>query len=213
MTAGDSKAALTLTPQPALAPSPQPRPAPTARALPPGLVAQVGQNWTPIVGQNWMPIDSLVFSLMYKRYIGVLGAGGGRKGYPARDAYERLRASISGGNLAARLYADWLTKFLDAVDRFFGDAGMADRTLFPRAFGLKTPAPLWTAPAFDRCLLLALVYPIATIFIIWAVSGHVGPAEAALGLKADIAGWQRGIALGAMAIAALAVWGARATRD
>src|SRR5260370_30004611 len=58
MTAGDSKAALTITPQPALAPSPQPRPAPTARALPPGLVAQVGQNWTPIVGQNWMPIDT-----------------------------------------------------------------------------------------------------------------------------------------------------------
>src|SRR5260370_20803403 len=57
MTAGDSKPALTITPQPALAPSPQPRPAPTARALPPGLVAQVGQNWTPIVGQNWMPID------------------------------------------------------------------------------------------------------------------------------------------------------------
>src|SRR5260370_3713411 len=58
MTAGDSKAALTITPKPALAPSPQPRPAPTARALPPGLVAQVGQNWTPIVGQNWMPIDT-----------------------------------------------------------------------------------------------------------------------------------------------------------
>jgi hypothetical protein len=68
-------------------------------------------------------ISGLVFSLMYKRYIGVLGAGGGRKGYPARDAYEALRASLSGGNLASRLYADWLTKFLDAVDRFFGDAG------------------------------------------------------------------------------------------
>jgi hypothetical protein len=102
-------------------------------------------------------ISGLIFSLMYKRYIGVLAAGGGRKGYPARDAYERLRASLSGGNLASRLYADWLTKFLDAVDRFFGDAGMADRTLFPRAFGLKTPAPLCTAPAFDRCLLLALI--------------------------------------------------------
>src|SRR5258708_20981553 len=63
MTAGDSKAALTITPQPALAPSPQPRPAPTARALPPGLVAQVGQNWTPIVGQNWMPIDMFNMAL------------------------------------------------------------------------------------------------------------------------------------------------------
>jgi hypothetical protein len=34
-----SKAAPTITSQPALAPSPQPRPAPTARALPPGLAA------------------------------------------------------------------------------------------------------------------------------------------------------------------------------
>jgi hypothetical protein len=38
-------------------------------------------------------ISGLVLSLMYRRYIGVLGAGGGRKGYPARDAYEALRAS------------------------------------------------------------------------------------------------------------------------
>jgi hypothetical protein len=83
-------------------------------------------------------ISGLVFSLMYKRYVGVLGAGGGRKGYPARVAYEELRASLSGGNLAARLYADWLTKFLDMIDSFFGDAGMADRTLFPGAFGLRT---------------------------------------------------------------------------
>jgi hypothetical protein len=77
-----------------------------------------------------------------------------------------LRKSLAEGGKPALIYAQWLTKFLDAVDRFFGDAGMADRTLFPRAFGLKTPAPLWTAPAFDRCLLLALIYPIATILII-----------------------------------------------
>jgi hypothetical protein len=59
---------------------------------------------------------------------------------------------------------------------------MADRTLFPHAFGLRTPAQLWTAPAFDRCLLLALAYPIVTVFIMWGVSGHVGPAEKVLGL-------------------------------
>src|SRR6266478_5126218 len=159
--------------------------------LPGGLTGAIGAPLTVLlvaVGG----ISGLAFSLMYKRYIGVLGAGGGRKGYPAREAYERLRASLSEGNLASRLYADWLTKFLDAVDRFFGDAGKADQPLFPRAFGLKTPASLWTAPAFDRCLLLALIYPIASISIIWAVSGHVGPAEAALGLKADLAGSQRG---------------------
>jgi hypothetical protein len=58
MTAGASRAELTITRQPALAPSPQPRPAPTARALPLKHAVQRGQNWTPIGGQIWKPIDS-----------------------------------------------------------------------------------------------------------------------------------------------------------
>jgi hypothetical protein len=55
------------------------------------------------------------------------------------------------------------------LERFFGDAGMADRTLFPRVFGLKKPAPLWTAPSFDRCL---------AIWLIWAAlqPSHFGAA-------------------------------------
>jgi hypothetical protein len=133
-------------------------------------------------------VSGLVFALMYRRYISVLGAGGGTRGYSARDAYDGLRASLTGRNLASRLYAHWLAAFLDGVDRFFGDAGMTGRPLFPHAFGLKTPAPLWTAPAFDRCLLLALIYPIAAIFVIWAVSGHLGPAETPLRLQAYAAG-------------------------
>jgi hypothetical protein len=151
-------------------------------------------------------ISGLAFSLMYKRYIGVLGAGGGRKGYPARDAYEGLRASLSGGNLASRLYADWLSSFLDAVDCYFGDASMADRTLFPHAFGLKTPAPLWTLPAFDRCLLLALIYPTLIIFSIWAISGHVGPAETAFGFKPDASTWQRAAFAAATALTIVLLW-------
>jgi hypothetical protein len=172
--------------------------------LPGGLTGAIGQPLTTLLAAVG-GVSGLVFSLMYKRYIGVLGAGGGRKGYPAREAYEALRASLSGGNLAARLYADWLTKALDSVDRFFGDAGKADQTLFPRVFGLKTPTPLWTAPAFDRILLLALIYPIVTISMIWAVSGHVGPAEAALELKADLAGWQRGLAVGLIWVSILSI--------
>jgi hypothetical protein len=50
-----------------------------------------------------------------------------------RQDYDGLRASLAGGSLAARLYAKWLTAFLDWVERFFGDAGMADKTLFPHA--------------------------------------------------------------------------------
>jgi hypothetical protein len=121
--------------------------------------------------------------LIFAYYFMLLAHGGAKEGSSERQDYDKLRMSLAGDNLAARLYTKWLTAFLDWIERFFGDAGMADRTLFPHAFGLKTPAPLWTAPAFDRCLLLALVYPIVTVILIWAISGHVGPAEAALGLK------------------------------
>jgi hypothetical protein len=144
-------------------------------------------------------IFGLAFALVYQGYVGVLGAGAEERETPERQAYDALRDSLATGNLAARLYSQLLTGFLDWIDRFFGDAGMADRTLFPHAFGLKMPAPLWAASAFDRCLLLALIYPIVTIFVIWVASGHVGPAEAALGLKPDPGGWQRVVAVLAVA--------------
>jgi hypothetical protein len=108
----------------------------------------------------------VVAPFIFKYYLGILAQGAEPEGSIERQDYERLRAGLAGDNLAARLYAKWLTKFLDWIERFFGDRGMADRTLFPHAFGLKKPAPLWTAPALDRCLLLALIYPIATIFLI-----------------------------------------------
>ena len=85
---------------------------------------------------------------------------------------------------------------------------MADRTLFPHAFGLRTPAPLWTAPAFDRCLLLALFYPIVTILLIWAISGHVGPAEEALHLMPSLVTWQRWLCAIGVGISLLMLWGA-----
>jgi hypothetical protein len=159
------------------------------------------------LGKVSLAICALVFGLVYRRYLGILGAD--RRRPAERQVYDTLRESLIKGNLAARLYAERLTRFLDWVDGFFGDAGTSDQTLFPHAFGLRTPAPLWTAPAFDRCLLLALIYPIATIFVIWAVSSHVGPAEAALHLKSDLSGWERAFstALAAgLAMAMLFIW-------
>ncbi len=143
---------------------------------------------------------------IFNYYRGLLAQGAKPEGSIERQDYDRLRASLKEGNLAARLYAKWLAKFLDWIERYFGDVGMADRTQFPHAFGLKKPAPLWTAPAFDRCLLLALVYPIWTVFLIWAVSGHVGPAEAALGLQPYISGSKRGLFVGWTGLAAFAFW-------
>jgi hypothetical protein len=136
-------------------------------------------------------LGALTFPIMYRRYLGVLASGGARKGSPTRAAYDALRESLSGENLVARIYVQRLRAFLDGMERFFGDVGMADRTFFPHFLGLKTPAPLWTVPAFERCLLLALIYPIVTIVLIWAISGHIGPAEAALHLPPGTSGWRR----------------------
>jgi hypothetical protein len=149
-------------------------------------------------------ICALTFVFIYRRYLGILGAD--RRRPVERRAYDALRQTLVEGNLAIRLYAQWLTSFLRAVDHFFGDAGIPDRTLFPHAFRLRTPAPLWTAPSLDRCLLLALIYPVVAIFVIWAISGHVGPAEASLELKADLSAWRRGFAAAGFAFLIFALW-------
>ena len=120
-------------------------------------------------------IAAFCFAVLH--YFRVLGAGAELVGMRERNGYAALRQWIAGD------YACRLEVFLDAIDRFFGDAGMADRTLFPHAFGLRKPAPLWTVPAFDRCLMLALFYSSRRS---WSSgpSATVGPAEAALGLHA-----------------------------
>jgi hypothetical protein len=145
-------------------------------------------------------------ALAYRRYFSILVADQSKP--VERRAYRALRNSLAKGNWAARLYSRWLTAFLDAVDRLFGDADRATR-----AFGLKTPKPLWTAAAFDRCLLLAAIYPIAVMFVIWAVTGHVGPAEKAFHIERNLFGWQRAVAAAAVACAMFAAWRAYPTND
>jgi hypothetical protein len=56
-----------------------------------------------------------VAPFIYKYYLGVLAQGAAPEGSQERQDYDRLRASLAGGNLAARLYAKWLTAFLDGI--------------------------------------------------------------------------------------------------
>ncbi len=98
-----------------------------------GAVSQAMASLLAFVGG----ICALALTLYYRRQLAVLGAN--RRVPAERQAYDALRNSLAEGNMAARLYARRLTAFLDAVDRFFEDAGKADHTLFPHAFGLKMP--------------------------------------------------------------------------
>lgn len=160
----------------------------------PAIREEIGAALTTLLWITLIAIG-IGFYLAYDYYVDVLASGSKAQESRERKAYDRLRENLVKGGLPSQLYIDRLTAFLDAVDRFFGDANIPDRTFFPHAFGLRTPAPLWTAPAFDRCLQLALVYPIAIIFLVWAVSGHVGPAERALGLGAGFPFLRRVVSL------------------
>src|SRR5215472_4936086 len=69
-----------------------------------------------------LAVGALVFGLFYRRYLGILGADPNE---PAeRQDYDALRNSLVQGNSAAQLYVQRLTRSLDAIDRFLGDAGV-----------------------------------------------------------------------------------------
>jgi hypothetical protein len=116
------------------------------------------------------------------RYWDILNSSGEPQGSGERADYDALLAGLKSGGTPARVYRDWLTRALDGVDIFFGDPGRNDKSWFAQILGLETPGARWTAPAFDRCLLLALLYPIITIIAVWAWSGHVGVGERAFAL-------------------------------
>jgi hypothetical protein len=132
------------------------------------------------------------------RYFEILGAGADSMGSRKRQAYSALRDDLQKGGRPAVLYSRWLPLFLNAVDRFFGDAR-------------RTPAPLWTAASLDRCLLLALIYPIVTIFLIWTISGHVGPAELALHVDPRLGMLRRFFPTAVIGLCLFAIWGAVGT--
>jgi hypothetical protein len=120
-----------------------------------------------------------------------------------RAVFDGLRARLAAGGRFIPVYNDLLTRGLDRVDRFFGDDDPAVKTLWPGAFGFKGAKPFWTAPAYDRCLLIALLYPLAVLFVVWGVSGEVGKAEAALLLPEGVHEWWRVMFLFALAIIAV----------
>jgi hypothetical protein len=93
-----------------------------------------------------------------------------------------LHTRLTAGETAGTWYARAVRSAIEWADRFFGDADMAEESWQPRRLGLKEPAPLWTAASYDKCLLIALIYPVFGIYVMWAVTGDAGDAGAALGL-------------------------------
>ena len=147
-----------------------------------------------------------LFLLVGAYYWYILVRANEPEGSLERSDYDALLEQLESGGTPAKAYRHWLTEALDRVDVFFGDPGRNDKSRFARMLGLETPGARWTAPAFDRCLWLALLYPIVTIIAVWAWSGHVCVAERALGLEDSLAGLGRSAYVLTLAIALYATW-------
>jgi hypothetical protein len=109
--------------------------------------------------------------------------------------FEELKARLAMGGSLSMIYESNLTRFLDSVDRFFGDDNGRANTLFPGAFYYKGNAPFWTAPAYDRCLIFALIYPLFVLLLVWTLSGEAGEGELAIGLGNDVPTLRRAFAM------------------
>jgi hypothetical protein len=141
------------------------------------------ETWTehlPILPRVFFVVLMVLAVILGRRYYVILEGADEPHNSEDRARYDSLRERLRDGGTPAIVYNRWLAFALEKVDRFFGDAGRSDRSWIARTLHLETSGPRWTAEAFDKCLLLALVYPVVTIFAVWTYSGHVGIAEHAL---------------------------------
>ena len=115
--------------------------APLSPTLATAVVDRIG---APLAGLLWLA--ELVFVLaavaMFWTYVSALkGAVAPTDSAPHRH-YQALRDAILEGGRASQIYSRWLTRLLDAVDRFFGDAGHPASAWQRRCFSLTAGAPL-----------------------------------------------------------------------
>ncbi len=153
--------------------------------------------WTTALGAVGAVLVSaacVVWAVQYRYYAVVLRDAAKRKGSRDRQPYEALRERLLGQG-ARLIYENRLMAALAWLERTLGDAGVSDTSWAARRFAPPGAPPLWTARSYDRCLLLALVYPVLTILILWSVTGDQGPAEASLGLNANVGGAHRAFVL------------------
>ncbi|SDE27826.1 hypothetical protein [Rhodospira trueperi] len=111
--------------------------------------------------------------LTYKRYDRILAK-------PAKPNFKKLRTQIEGKDTLQTAYQSLLEGFLDKIDWFFDRWGDEDEE---SSTNHAPGRPLtWTANAYDRCLLLAVAYPIMSAFLTWLLLNQTGALGEALGL-------------------------------
>jgi hypothetical protein len=87
-------------------------------------------------------------------------------------------------------YTRIVNRALDRLDWLLGDKGLSTRAC-RWVTGRDGAQPCWTGRSFDRCALLALAYPLVSIWVIWVAWGAADDIGLLLGLRTDEPFWRR----------------------
>jgi hypothetical protein len=169
-------------------------------------------DW-PLLYRGVIPLSLLGLLLVGPYYYWfVLSDSGAARGSPERKEYEHLRESLLAGGSFDRAYTGLLGRALFHVDRFFDGRNRGVPWAVARLLKQPGEGPTWTSASYDRCLLLALIYPFATMLAIWLAFGHLGIAEKALRLREAASAAVRAGGAAAITVAGFVFWRtARAT--
>ncbi|MGF1463085.1 MAG: hypothetical protein ACFB2Z_07955 [Maricaulaceae bacterium] len=172
------------------------------------LADAVGEPWASLI---WLIIWALsaLYVILAGYYALVLGYGGHENAH-ARRRYDGLRALLRDGGRPVAYYRRWVSGGLDQVDRFFEGEALAHRpkrqNWTHRLFGLADTPPIWTPWAFDRCLLLAVAYPVLTVVFMWVGLGELDAVGRSFGLATDLSVGDRTLAAGGVLTAGCGMW-------
>ena len=159
------------------------------------------EAWFDEVSRSVLVLAALIFAACFLLLL--IRLGGSSASITTHRAWYVAFRQHAGERGLGPLYGRGVTRALDWLDRFVRDAGRADESLWPRAFGLNKPAPLWTVQSYNRCLVLAAAYPLAVVMLGWLWSGHVGPLERALFMRP--AGMEQRIVVGGLLVGTMVV--------
>ena len=114
-------------------------------------------------------LATVIFPLAAAAYFSTLGA-------PESENYKQLFKRLKGSRHVGARAQDMIRQILNGFHRFFEQ----DKTF--NATQIKRKRDYWSPAALNRCLLLAVVYPILSALIIWLLTGRAGDIGAILGL-------------------------------
>jgi hypothetical protein len=157
-----------------------------------------------------MCLATMVVFFHFLRLFHVIGQGDSVDEIERKN-YSKLRKVLRRGSFVAQLYRSISKKLLRCVDDFFQDGRLVSYG-WPLPI-LRRKAAIWTGPAFDRCILIAIIYPLSSLMVFWSIDGEVGQSQFVLRLPEIHDRWRLFILAVAAVSEIIAIWKIMTTRS